>query len=65
MFTCTATEKLKKGNLVIFPGVGAVEQLSGPGRGVVGGGEFEQKFLKNSNAQGAARGGGGDVEGSI
>ena len=34
-------------NLVIFPRVGAFEQLFGPGRG-----EFEQKFFKNSNARG-------------
>jgi len=32
---------------------GAFEQLFGPGRG-----EFEQKFSKNSNARGVARGGG-------
>ena len=32
---------------------GAFEQLFGLGRG-----EFEQKFSKNSNAQGVARGGG-------
>ena len=31
---------------------GAFEQLFGLGRG-----EFEQKFAKNSNAQGVARGG--------
>ena len=43
-----ATEKF----LVIFPGVGAFEQLLGPVRG-----EFEQKFFKNSNARGIARGG--------
>ena len=52
-----------------FPGVGAFdhlewtydgafEQLFGLGRG-----EFEQKFSKNSNARGVARG--GDVEASI
>ena len=40
--------------------VGAFEQLFGPGRGA-----FEQKFSKNSNAQGVAWGGGGDVEASI
>ena len=33
---------------------GAFEQLFGLGRG-----EFEQKFTKNSNAWGVARGGGG------
>ena len=47
-------------NLVIFPRVGEFEQLFGPGRG-----EFEQKFSKNSNARGVARGvargGGGRV----
>ena len=32
-------------------GVGAFEQLFGPGRG-----EFEQKFSKTSNAPGVARG---------
>ena len=32
-------------------GVGAFEQLFGPGRG-----GFEQKFSKNSNAQGVAQG---------
>ena len=37
--------------------VGEFEQLFGPGRG-----EFEQKFSKNSNARGIAR---GDVEASI
>ena len=53
----------------IFPGVGAFdhlewtydgafEQLFGLGRG-----EFEQKFSKNSNVRGVARG--GDVEASI
>ena len=36
---------------VIFPRVGAFEQLFGPGRG-----EFEQKFSKNSNARGVSRG---------
>ena len=46
-----------KSNLVIFPRVEAFEQLFGPGRG-----EFEQKFSKNSNARGIAR---GDVEASI
>ena len=45
--------------LLIFPGVEAFEQLSDPGRG-----EFEQKFSKNPNARGVARGG-GDVEASI
>ena len=52
-----ATEKLKQlsGNL---PGSGAFEQLFGPVRG-----EFEQKFSKNSNARGIARG--GDVVASI
>ena len=46
---------------VIFPGVGAFEELSDPGRG-----EFEQKFSKNPNARGVARGEGGrDVEASI
>ena len=51
-----ATEKLKQlsGN---FPGGGAFERLFGPVRG-----EFEQKFSKNSNAWGVAR---GDVEASI
>ena len=55
-FIIKATEK--------FPGVGAFdhlewtydgafEQLFGLGRG-----EFEQKFSKNSNARGVARGGG-------
>ena len=34
-------------SLVIFPGVGAFEQLFGPVRK-----EFEQKFSKNSNARG-------------
>ena len=48
-------------NLVIFPGVGAFEQLFGPVRG-----EFEQKLSKNSNARGVAqRGGGGVVEALI
>ena len=48
-------------NLVIFPGVGAFEQLFGLGRG-----DFEQKFSKNSNARGVARGVvRGDVEASI
>ena len=37
---------------------GAFEQLFGLGRG-----KFEQKFSKNSNARGVARG--GDVEASI
>ena len=36
---------------VIFPGLGAFDHLSGPGRG-----EFGQKFSKNSDAGG---GGGG------
>ena len=40
-----------------FPGVGAFEQLFGPGRG-----EFEHQFSKNSNARG---GGGGGVDASI
>ena len=40
-----------------FPGVGAFEQLFGPGRG-----EFEHLFSKNSNARGVPR---GDVEASI
>ena len=35
---------------------GAFEQLFGLGRG-----EFEQKFSKNSNAWGVARGGGGGM----
>ena len=35
-------------------GLGAFEQHFGPGEG-----EFEQKFSKNSNAQGVARGGRG------
>ena len=49
------TEKLIKNyNLLIFPGVGAFEQLFGLLRG-----EFEQKFSKNSNARGVARGGRG------
>ena len=41
---------------------GAFEWLFGPMRG-----EFEHKFLKNSNSRGVARGGGGggDVEASI
>ena len=39
-------------NLVSFLGVGAFEQLFGPGRG-----GFKQKFSKNSNARGVARGG--------
>ena len=52
------SEKLNS-NLVIFPRVGAFEQLFGPGRG-----KFEQKFSKNSNAGEVARGG-GDVEASI
>ena len=51
-----ATKKLNS-NLVIFPGVGAFEQLFGPVRG-----EFKQKFSKNSNARGVAR---GNVEASI
>ena len=38
---------------VVFPGVGAFEQLSDPGRG-----EFEQEFSKYPNARGVARGGG-------
>ena len=38
---------------VIFSGVGAFDHLFGPGRE-----EFEQKFSKNSNARGVARGGG-------
>ena len=42
------------------PNGGAFEQLFGPGRE-----EFEQKFSKNSNAQGVAQGGGGDVEALI
>ena len=37
--------------------MGGFEQLFSPGRG-----EFEQKFSKNSNARGVAR---GDVEASI
>ena len=45
-----ATEKWN-GNLVILPGVGAFEQLFGPMRG-----EFEQKYSKNLNARGVARG---------
>ena len=47
-----------KSNLVIFLGVGAFEQLFGPGRW-----GFEEKFSKNSNARGIAQGG-GDVEAS-
>ena len=39
--------------------MGAFDHLFGPGRR-----EFEQKFSKNSNAQGLP-GGGGDVEASI
>ena len=34
--------------------MGAFDHLLGPGTG-----EFEQKFFKNSNARGVARGGGG------
>ena len=52
-------------NLVIFPGLGAFdhlkwtydkafEQLFGPGRG--GGGAFEPKISKNSNARGRGEG---------
>ena len=44
--------KSQNSNLVIFPGVGAFEQLFGPVRG-----EFEQKFFTNSNARGVASGG--------
>ena len=53
-----ATEKLKQqsGN---FLGGGALEQLFRPMRG-----KFEQKFFKNSNARGVARGE-GDVEALI
>ena len=43
MFTCTASEAQQKLLMVIFPGVGAFEQLFGPVRG-----EFEQEFSKNS-----------------
>ena len=41
-----------------FPGVGAFDHLLGPG-------EFEKSFSKNSNARGVVPGGGGDVEASI
>ena len=57
VYTYTASEASQKllkslnSNLVIFPRVGAFEQLFGPGRV-----EFEQKFFKNSNARGVARG---------
>ena len=47
-----AAEKLKQQS-DNFPGGGAFEQLFRPVRG-----EFEQKFSKNSNARGLARGGG-------
>ena len=47
------SEKLLNSILVIFPRVGAFEQLFGPGRG-----EFKEKFSRNSNARGVARGGG-------
>ena len=43
--------KSENSNLVIFPRVGAFEQLFGPGRE-----ESEQKFSKNSNAQEVAQG---------
>ena len=45
-----ATEKLKQYS-DNFPGGGAFEQLFGPVMG-----KFEQKFSKNSNARGVARG---------
>ena len=50
---CLHTEANQKfnSNLVIFPEVGAFEQLFGPGRGA-----FEQKVSKNSNARGIAQG---------
>ena len=54
-----ATENLNS-NLVIFPEVGAFEQLFGPVRG-----EFKQTFFKNSNAWGGCPGGRGGVEASI
>ena len=57
-----ATEKLKQ-YLVIFPGVGAFEQLFGSVKV-----EFEQKFSENLNAWGLpwwGGGGGGNVEASI
>ena len=53
-------------NLVIFPGVGAYDHLTGPMMRHLnsffawGGGEFEQKNSKNSNDRG-----GGDVEASL
>ena len=50
-----ATENLNS-NLVIFPEVGAFEQLFGPVRG-----EFEKTFFKNSNAWGVDPWGGGRV----
>ena len=57
MHSFRSTIKVTEKFLVIFPGVGAFEQLLGPVRG-----KFEQKFSKTSNARGIAR---GDVEASI